>query len=162
MCTIHKSGTQAINFRLSLRRFWRPLQMRKRTMSNIIKVFPQKRCDSSPKLTMDRLPCHKRVIQGHLPLFFPWQPAHEDDVVICSDLFIRNLCPFRMTTVYSQPVTVFSLTLYFHLTRIFRAMSSRYYIPIRLFIRDIFFQLSPSCASALRTNGIEFSNSFDW
>lgn len=34
------------------------------------------------------------------------------------------------------------LTLYFHLPRIFRS-SSRYYIPIRLFIRDTFFQLSP-------------------
>lgn len=108
MCTIHKSGTQAINFRLSLRRFWRPLQMRKRTMFNIIKVFPQKLCDSPPKLTMDRLPCHKCVIQGQVLFSATASATREDDVVICSGFIYSKLVPVPDDHVYSQPVTVFS------------------------------------------------------
>lgn len=162
MCTIYKSGTQAINFWLSLRRFWRPLQMRQRTMSNIIEVFSQKWGDSRPKLTMDQLPCHKCVIQGQVLFSVTSSATCEDDVVICSGFIYSLLVPVPHDHCLLTTCHCIFLTLYFHLTRIFRAASSRYYILNRLFIRDTFFQLSPSCASTLRTNGIEFSNSFDW
>lgn len=107
MCTIHKSGTRAINFRLSLRRFWRPLQMRKRTMSNIIKVFPQKRCDSPPKLTMDRLPCHKCVIQGQV--LFPWQPVpHVKMTSLFGLIYLFETCARS-----GWPLSTHNLSLYF-------------------------------------------------
>lgn len=107
MCTIHKSGTQAINFRLSLRRFWRPLQMRKHTMLNIIKVFPQKRCDFPPKLTMDRVPCHKCVIQRQVLL--PWQPVPH---VKMTSLFVL-IYLFETCARSGWPLSTHNLSLYF-------------------------------------------------
>lgn len=82
--------------------------------------------------------------------------------LFAQSLFIRNLRQFRAASVHWQPVTVFFWPFIFTWQEYSEPASSRYYILVRLFIRDTFFQLSAVRASAVRTNRIEFPNSFDW
>lgn len=133
------------------------------TMAFPIKVSLWKRVGRPSKLTIVQVPVRNVSYKSRCSFFLTVSGRCEGSVVIGSGfiLFIRNLCPFWTTNVHSQPVTVFS-PLFSLDKNIPSCVLSWYYIPVRLFIRDTFFQLSPVRPPAVRTNEMEFSNSFDW
>lgn len=87
-----------------------------------VKIYRNK--SESVHFTMIRIVCEQ------MPCLVT-ASTREGDVVICFPaLFIRNLRPFSMTTGPLTTCHCIFLTLYFYLTKIFRAVSTRYHIQI--------------------------------